>query len=311
MSSRDSNQTNGYRPDKRILFTLLIAGTVQLFFLSVTVLLAFAYSVMIIARPTFRQNKLNWFTVNICMQTVFFCIFVGLSVVQQRVDPSGGLPCRIQGFAFDMTIGQVLYSHSVAAFCRLLAIVWATKHLFRSTGFTLACMGFSWMIPVLMACPYLFLNGYTCGTQDRRGFLSYYTLVVTILLPMGIVAVCNCRLLWFVRRSTRQVHTGTDRNRAPHARDIQLMKTLVSTFVIVVIGWGPIFILQIMIGEVSIPWALDLCIQMLPSVSMLLDVCLLIYTNQPVRLYLKQYICRRSQIAPSITTLDIQPKVRM
>ena len=72
------------------------------------------------------------------------------------------------------------------------------------------------------------------------------------------------------------------------------MKTLIGTFMILVIGWTPVFILETLLDKVTLPSAVSIGIQVLPSVSTLVDVCLLIYTNQPVRLYLKQRILRRA-----------------
>jgi 7 transmembrane receptor (rhodopsin family) len=220
--------------------------------------------------------------------------------IQQQLNVVGGLSCRFQGFLIDMAICQVLYSHCVASFCRLVAIVYATKHLFRSSAFTWICMGSGWLVSTLIAIPYLFLDGFACPSDTQSIFLSYYTIVMTFVLPMTIVGICNFRILRFVRQSTRQVHAEAPKNKATHARDIQLMKTLIGTFVLIVVGWSPIFLLETLVKAAVLPIAVNIGIQILPSVSMLLDVCVLIYTNQPVRLFLKQLILRKSP-QPNLT----------
>ena len=282
------------------LFALFIT---QMVLLSLTVLLAFGYTALIIARPAFRQNKLNWFTVNICLHSAFFCIFMFLMIMERTLNIFGATPCRVDAFFTYGTIGQVLYSHSVAALCRSLSVVHAAKQLFRSSGFTWVCIGSGCAIPLLVAFPYLFFDGFLCPSGEYARALSYYTLAVTILLPIAIVAVCNYRLLRFVRRSTRQVQVGTDRSRSCNARDIQLTKTLISSFVIVVIGWSPAFILKTFFEGVLVSLAWQIFAQIPLPLSMFMDVCLLIYSNQPVRLYLKQRILRQPQILPTNSTI--------
>ena len=287
------NNSNVSAFDAPNLAIVSILSTVQIILSSLTVLLAFAYTALIVHRSTFRHNKLNWLTVNVCLASALFCIFMLILNITQKINVSSSLSCRLQGFLIDMTICQILYSHCVASFCRLVAIIHATKHLFRSSAFTWICMGAGWLVSVLAAIPYLFLGGFACPPAEQADFLSYYTILATLLLPMTIVGVCNFRILSFVRRSTRQVHAEAPKNKGTHARDIQLMKTLIGTFVIIVVGWSPIFFLQTIVKGAVLPTAVSICIQILPSVSMLLDVFLLIYTNQPVRLFLKQLILRK------------------
>ena len=283
---------------------LALDGT-EIVFFSLTILLALAYTALIIIRPTFRRNKLNWFTVNICLSSVLFCVFLLNLTIRDILNIPNDLPCRIQGYLIIVAVCQVLNSHCVASFCRFLAIVYAMKHLFRSSAFTWLCIGFGWLIGILTATPYLVLDGFICSDESQLLFLSYYTIVVTLALPMAILAVCNNRIFWFVRRSTRQVHAEAGRNNRPQRRDIQLMKALIGTFFIMVIGWTPIFLRETLLKSATLPIAVEIVIQVLPSVSMLLDVCLLIYTNQPVRHYLKQLILRKDQEGIAMNTIRL------
>ena len=287
------NNSNVSAFDAPNLAIVSIVSNIRIGLSSLTVLLAFAYTALIVLRPTFRHNKLNWLTMNISLQSALFCISMLSLNIQQKLNVSSIFSCRLQGFFINMAICQVLYSHCATSFCRWVAIIYATKHLFRSSAFTWICMGAGWLVSVLVAIPYLFLDGFACPTAEQADFLSYYTILATLLLPMTIVGVCNFRILSFVRRSTRQVHGETPKNKGTHTRDIQLMKTLIGTFVIIVVGWSPIFFLQTLVKDAVLPTAVSICIQILPSVSVLLDVCLLIYTNQPVRLFLKQLIIRK------------------
>ncbi|CAF4098917.1 unnamed protein product, partial [Adineta steineri] len=49
-------------------------GIAMLSIISVTTVLAIAYSILIVIRPAFRKNKLNWFTVNVCLASAWFSI---------------------------------------------------------------------------------------------------------------------------------------------------------------------------------------------------------------------------------------------
>ena len=293
-NSNVSLESTGSNVDQDSLHVIPISGVIHIVLSSLSILIAFAYTALIVLRPTFRHNKLNWLTINICLASALFCIFLLSLNIQWKLNVSGSLSCRLQGFLLDMAICQVLYSHCVASFCRSVAIIYATRNLFRSSAFMWICTGAGWLVSILVAIPYLFLDGFLCPQESQVAFLSYYTVAVIILLPMTIVGVCNFRILSFVRRSTRQVHVEAPKNKGTHTRDIQLMKTLIGSFVIIVVGWSPSFILQSFIKDGALSIGVNIFIQILPSVSVLLDVFLLIYTNQPVRLFLKQLILQKN-----------------
>ena len=80
------------------------------------------------------------------------------------------------------------------------------------------------------------------------------------------------------------------------------MKTLIGTFLILVIRWSPTFVLRALLNKVKLSSVVSIGIQVLPSVSTLVDVSLLIYTNQPVCMYLKQRIVRRAAVVHPANT---------
>ncbi|CAF3417519.1 unnamed protein product [Rotaria sp. Silwood1] len=156
-------------------------------------------------------------------------------------------------------------------------------------------MGCGWLISILLALPYLFVGGFTCSDSTQAAFLPYYTLISTLVVPVIIVGICNIRILLYVRSSSRQVHAEGNRSRVSHARDVRLLKIIIGTFIVFFIGWTPVFLMQIFGKNNEIPSTLNACFQALPPLSMLLDVILLIYTNQPVRIFLKQLVIRHPQ----------------
>ncbi|CAF0935243.1 unnamed protein product [Adineta steineri] len=71
-------------------------GIAMLSIISVTTVLAIAYSILIVIRPAFRKNKLNWFTVNVCLASAWFSITMIVISIPELFNVSSYLSCRIQ-----------------------------------------------------------------------------------------------------------------------------------------------------------------------------------------------------------------------
>ncbi|CAF3881106.1 unnamed protein product [Adineta steineri] len=71
-------------------------GFVMLLILSLTVILAIAYSTLIVIRPAFRKNKLNWFIVNVCLASAWLGITVLATNIPELLNISNYSSCRIQ-----------------------------------------------------------------------------------------------------------------------------------------------------------------------------------------------------------------------
>ena len=277
-----------------------IPNLIELILCSLTIALATGYITLILRRPTIRKNKLNWFTINICIATVLFCSIMLLNSFLDLLGAPSSSYCRVRGFFLTMPITQLMYSHCVAAFSRLLTIVYATKRLFRSNACLWTCIGCGWLVALLANVPYLFIDGLFCLSPTVPTFVSYYALVTILLLPITIVTACNWRIFVFVRKSSRQVHAGGSGSRVSNARDVQILKILVGTFITSVIGWIPVFVTATFARSARIPFIVSNCFQILPSLTMFHDVIILIYTNQPVRVFLEQAILKRCSRATSL-----------
>ena len=149
---------NGSTLDGVNLNDIVIPSIIELILYLLTVLLAFAYTGLITIRPAFRRNKLNWFIVNICLQSAVFSLVIQPLIIEQVFNISSALPCRLQGYLIIMAVCQMLYSHCVASVCRLLSVVYANKHLFRSSAFTWICMATGWLVSFSLATPYIFVS---------------------------------------------------------------------------------------------------------------------------------------------------------
>ncbi|CAF0767776.1 unnamed protein product [Adineta ricciae] len=257
-----------------------------------SIILAVLYMVLVSTRPLFRKNKLNWFTVNVCLTSVFLCSIILQISIQQLLTVSSGLSCRLQAYLADMAACQMMYSHCVVAISRIFTIVYSNKQFFRSNSYIWLCIGLGWAFALLIALPQLFSNSFTCPGDEQPEFMPYYTLVTTLLLPVAIVSLCNIRIFLFVRQSTRRVGVTGGSGQNSHSRDVFLLKTTIGTFVAFLIGWTPLLAIQLFNKNNLIPSFLNACIQVLPSITILYDVIVIIYTNQPVRNFIKQIIMR-------------------
>ncbi|CAF1277655.1 unnamed protein product [Adineta steineri] len=264
--------------------------------LCLTIIFAIIYTIIILIRPTFRVNKLNWFTINLCLMSALLSVIMLLmSIIRIMGSSASSLPCRLQGFLMNMTTCQLMYSHAVIAISRFLAVVYASKHFFRSTLCLLACLSFGWLASILAAVPYLIVDSFLCSGSTGATFLPYYTLVATLIIPATIVLLLNIRIFWFVYQSSRRVHTEGAGANVSHARDMHLLKTMIVTFSVFVSGWIPLFLTQIFSQSLSVSTIANEIFQVLPPLSMLIDVILLIYINQPLRLFLLQLIMKRNR----------------
>lgn len=265
-----------------------ISDFIQIVFFSLTIIIAFFYTALILIRRTFRSNKINWLTVNICIMSALLSNAMVMMTVKRFFNIFNILPCRLEAYFVVMTVCQMMYSHGVAAFSRYVTIVYSTKPIFRSTKCLWSSICSGWFISILVALPYLFLDDFTCSNSTPVIFLPYYNLVSMFILPIMIVGICNSHVLLYVRRSSRQVHAANSTGRVSHARDTHLLKVMIGTFTIFSVGWAPLILTQTFNKNNTIPVVLDNCIQILPSLTMFFDVIFLMYTNEPVRLLLKQ-----------------------
>ncbi|UJR23920.1 hypothetical protein I4U23_026892 [Adineta vaga] len=216
-----------------------------------------------------------------------------ITVVADPFHPSAILPCRVQGFFLILSANQLMYSHCVAAISRVLTIVYAHKHFFRSRICIWTSIGSGWLVALFISLYDLFIDNFGCLNVQGASFLTCYTLVTTFGIPIVIITICNGRILRYVRQSTRQIHATGSRALMSHARDVHLFKVMIITFVVFLVGWAPVFIIRIFGMNENLPRFLDNILQILPSLTMLHDVLFLMLTNQPIRLFLKQLLVRR------------------
>lgn len=286
------NSTNSITNDSQTS----IADIIQIPLFILIIILAGIYIILVLSRKTLRINKFNWLTVNVCFTIIFFAFIQLFSTSIRLYNVSETVVlCRVKGFVINMATCHIMYSHCIASFCRLISIQYPQKLLFRSRRWFLSIIGVSWLIGLLIAVPYLLFDGFTCSSGNGKRFLQIYTSLSTVLIPITIVTICNITIFRYVRQSTRRVHNLNSNNNQINKRDMHLCKIMLLTFCIFVIGWIPLFIEQLFMNDgISLSSTATTLFKLFPPISLLADIILLMYSDQPVRILLVKVLkCHR------------------
>ncbi len=250
-------------------------------------ILSIIYVIIILTRKTFRSNKLNWPTVNVALTTAFFALNHLLFIII-RYKQFSIIPCRILGFMLEMAACQMMYAYCISSFNRLLAIRYFHKFLFRSTRWLLTTMTIGWIIAILFAIPNILYNNFACFSDQHSMLLNVYSCITTLILPIHIVTICNISIFRYIHRVSRRIHNINNCN-ISRKRDAHVSKMMLLTFSLFVIGWAPIFFQQLFTSpERQLPMGVSIFFQLLLPSSLLGDMIVLMYANQPIRKLIKE-----------------------
>ena len=286
------------------LFRNNVVSIVQIPLLVLIFILATSYIVMTFIQQNTRNSKLIWPTINVCLATILFVVNqLAFTVIRLHNSTSTVFSCRFQGFIVVLGGCHMMYSHSVSAVNRLLSVRYFFKLVFRSQHWLLGSMIAGWIVGSFVAFPYLFYDGFTCSASTRAEWLTPYSCLATFVLPVGIVGVCNVSIFWYLRQSHRRVHQlGENRvaNIPVHKKDLHLSKVMLFTFVIFVIGWVPIYLEQLFIDDQRhLSTGISLLFQISLPLCLLVDMILLIHSNQPIRRLIQER-CKCNRLFPCI-----------
>lgn len=266
------------------------------------ILLCTLYIVLILLNQHFRQAKLMWPTINICLATIFFSLNqLFLLSIRLQGSKSSIISCRLHSFFVDLSACQMMYAHSVSAVNRFLAIQYFHKPLFRSTRWLLISIVTGWFVALLVSIPYLLYDGFSCAISSRDELLTVYTCITTLVLPVAIVGLCNLFVFSSIRRSSRRVHQhdqaeATGQVNPLTKRDLHLSKIMLITFCIFILGWAPLFLEQLVVDiERQVPLIITVLFRINLSVCLLCGMTLLIYFNQQIRQYIAK-LCHCDRI---------------
>jgi hypothetical protein len=254
-------------------------------------LLAIIFILLVLTHKTFRSNKLNWPTVNVALTTAVFALS-HLLITIVSLKQISTIPCRLIGFIVVMTACQMMYAYCVSSFNRLLAIRYFSKLIFRSSKWLLTTMTIGWIIATLLTIPHLLHNTFVCVPAEDPVFFSFYNCVIALFLPISIVTIINICIFRYIRRIGRRIHDQNNNkfnSCISRKRDAHVSKMMLLTFSLFVIGWAPILAQQLFASfEHPLPTNLSKFFQLLLPLSLLGDMIVLLYSNQPIRQLIKE-----------------------
>jgi hypothetical protein len=291
-SMNNSNNTNN--PNDINNSQIGISDIIQTPLFVLVIILACVHVMIILTRKTLRSRKFTWLTINVCLANTFFACIQLLSMTLRLTNVSEAVvSCRFKSFIINMATCSIMYSHCVASLNRLLTVRYPQKSLFRSYRWLLSSIGVWWIIGILVDLPHLFFDGFACSTVTFGQFLRIYNICFSLIIPITIVTICNVAIFRYAHQSTRRVHSST--NNHTSNRDMRLYKIMLLTFCVFTIGWAPLFFEQLFVTNTSdIPTSVTTLLQILPPSSLLADMILLIYSDQPVcKLILNAFKCHK------------------
>ena len=262
-------------------------------------LLAAGYVTLVLARKTFRSNKLNWPTVNIGFTTALFA-FVHILFTSAHLTKSSITSCRLQGFLVDMVANHMMYAYCTSSITRLFVIRYFTKPMFRSSPWLLTNIAICWLTGLSFAIPHLFYDNFKCAHTKISLPFKVYNCITTVILPVLIVTGCNISIFRFIYQVGRRIHVAsnnkTNNHRISSKRDLRLSKIMLLTFSFCLIGWTPVLLQGLFLSsDHQLPPIVSLIFELLLPISLFGQMILLIYANQPVRQFLKERLTRNER----------------
>jgi hypothetical protein len=124
--------------------------------------------------------------------------------------------------------------------------------------------------------------------------MGFYTLITAIILPMLMNTILNTCIFIHVRRSSRRLQPqgvsaitgGTNQPQARISRrDIHLLKQMVFTFAMFIIGWTPAFVINTVNVIIFVDFVIAIASVYLSAVCLLALMINLLLCNRDIRQY--------------------------
>jgi hypothetical protein len=131
-------------------------------------------------------------------------------------------------------------------------------------------------------------------------WMRFYALLSIVIFPSILIIIFNALIYLTVTSSSRRVHgistnpnVGTaTKPTHQNARDIFLLKHMSFIFLVFILGWSPVYTLQIVQLNPQTPvWILKF-LQVLPVLTSIIIVIDLFIYNHELRQYLKERILK-------------------
>ena len=221
-----------------------------------TAFIALLYACVILCIRRFREIN-NIFIVNICLSITMSCVyFTSYFPVALSMDSTSHL-CVFYSYLFNLASITIPYSFVAFTVHRFCIVNYHRARLFKKIEWMIICIGSFWIIQLILSLPFITDYDEYCTMKSWMGF---YTFTIAVIIPILINIILDIRIFLIVRRSTRRVqaqNVSTVRCSVRKSsiritrRDISLLKHMIVIFLLFVIGWTPVFLLNLI--DIIIP----------------------------------------------------------
>jgi len=129
-------------------------------------------------------------------------------------------------------------------------------------------------------------------------WMTYYILVITIIIPVLLCAILNLIIYNYVTSSTKRIqpqsrastgHTIEQQGKF-NQRDIHLLRHMIIMFLVFVVGWSPIFIVSTVMTTNAVSSLILRIFSLLAELSLLCDIIDLFLYSHNLKIALKRII---------------------
>jgi hypothetical protein len=143
-------------------------------------------------------------------------------------------------------------------------------------------------------------------------WLRLYKFIIMLILPIILNGFLNLLIFRKAHSSTHHIialsstkSPTNSKSSCLNARDARLLKQMLISFMVFVIGWGPIYILSVVGVYVRLSYLVYLSLQLLPALSLFINIVRLFFYNHKLRQYLKERIFKYLNFVPNSKKLMI------
>ncbi|CAF1495470.1 unnamed protein product [Adineta steineri] len=264
--------------DQQIIVILVIIKAIILGLVCVASCL---YAIPLIFIPRFHK-PLHLLTLNVCVAAFMCAAFCGIYFIMTT-------------FYFDVLWTEASCLPIIFTQTTVVCQVLYALFFFQNKIWIAICISTQWIFVTLIALPTLRSSLWHCFVSGLELNYQIYVLIIIGVIPAILLIITNGIIFISARRSTQRVQPmNGDRTTTSSftQRDVRLLKHMVFIFAVFFCGWVPMFIIAVIdYNGDAIPYVVLHGLQILPCVSLLIDIIdLFIYNHE-----LRRYLTRQSQ----------------
>ena len=275
---------------------IIILVLIQIIIYILTALIALLYACLILFIRRLR-HKNNIFIANICLSIILSSIYFIIFFQGYTVYNSQSL-CILFYFTFHIACIDIPFAFLAFTVHRFCSITFHTKDLFKKKRWVVICIFGHWIVECIISLP--FINEYDLYCNMKL-WIGYYAFITTVIIPSFINITLNIRIFLHVRNSVRRIHPelisrtiiGTNNQQLKmNRRDLSLLKHMIFTFLVFIIGWSPIMIANIVELIILNQLVAILACMYVSAFATLAIIIYLFLCNPDIRQYIYQNIRR-------------------